>query len=52
MERTLEGFVAGEIAVGFFDDDVALDEETLEDLAYIELGKVGVLRAEGDVLQI
>ncbi len=52
MQIALEDLVAVEVAVGFLDDDVALEQEAFEDFLNFEAGVIGVERPEGDVLEV
>src|SRR5438445_9448720 len=52
VQPPLKRLVALEIAVGFLDHDLALEQQTLEHLADVERGKVRVMRAQRDVFQV
>ena len=52
VQAAFEDFVAVEIAVGFFDDDVALEQQAFEHLLNLEGRVMGVVGAKGDVLQV
>ena len=52
VQPALKRLVTVEIAVGFLDDDVALEQQTLEHLADVERGKLRIMRAERDVFQV
>jgi hypothetical protein len=52
VQPPLKRLVALKIAVGFLDNDLALEQQTLEHLAYVERGKVRVMRAQRDVFQV
>jgi hypothetical protein len=52
VQSALKDLVAVEIAVGLFDHNVALEEQTLGHLADVKGGKLGLMRADGDVLQV
>ena len=51
MKNVLESFVALEVAVGLLDDDVAFQQQTLDDFPMLKR-ETFVVRANGDVLQI
>ena len=52
MQAALERLVAFEIAIRLLHHDVTFEKETLEHLAHIEGGELGVMRAERDIFQI
>src|SRR5690606_11813308 len=52
VQRSLEFLVPIEVTVGFLDDDIALQQQSLENLADIELGKARINGAPRNVLQI
>ena len=52
VHRRLERLVTIPIAVRFFDDDAALEQQALEHFADIELFIIGIAHAERDVLEI
>ena len=52
MQTAFEVFVAIEIAIGFLDHDVPLEQETLEDFTDVERWEAGFARAACEVLQV
>ena len=52
VHRRLEGLVPIPVAVGFLDDDAALQQQPLEDFGNVEFFIAGVAYAERDVLEI
>ena len=52
MQPAFERLIAVEITVGLLDDDVALEQQTLEHLPDVEGGELRLQRTDGDVFQV
>jgi hypothetical protein len=52
MHRAFEVLVTAPVAIGLFDHDIPLEEESFKDLVDVELGIVGIAYSQGDVLKI
>ena len=52
VQTALEVLVPVEVAVGFFDDDVTLEQQALEHLFDVEARVFGVARTESNVLEV